>query len=414
MTQLHDVIVFRDDLYFDGAVQADWFYSEKQLPLVAKNFVFHGPKNHAVTGSEFGGRGLIDTASFALRIAEKLEHPGNGSSLTLAIAGYGTGKSHLAVTLSALMSGERFHPELHNAILDNIRRADDEIAEKIQPLVRKPRLVLTLNGMRDFNLNYELMRTADKALKMYGIKHDLLKSLNKEREIALSFIEHSFDILHDRFEESAVKHGLSFTTDNLREILASGLEADEEIALSVVNDVYSVFNGHPIRQDEGVSASAVLEVLLEKCCGLRGRFDGILILFDEFGRFLEYASAQPGSAGDSALQQIFEAVQNADGDIQFVGFIQSDIKTYLNRVDKTSNISRYIDRYDASEKLYLSSNLETIFANLLEKKDSNLFTELVASRINNENASWKKLFDNMNRWLSQKASGQNGKIIAVY
>lgn len=79
-------------------------------------------------------------------------------------------------------------------------------------------------------------------------------------------------------------------------------------------------------------------------------------------------SANPAAAGDSALQQIFEAVQNAEGAIQFVGFIQSDIKSYLQRVDKSSNISRYIDRYDAGEKVYLSSNLETIFANLLERK----------------------------------------------
>lgn len=52
-----------------------------------------------------------------------------------------------------------------------------------------------------------------------------------------------------------------------------------------------------------------------------------------------------------------------------INFIQSDIKTYLQRVDQTKNISRYIGRYDASDKYYISSNLETVFANLIQRKD---------------------------------------------
>lgn len=96
--------------------------------------------------------------------------------------------------------------------------------------------------------------------------------------------------------------------------------------------VYHSINGHYIRWDEGVSAKQILQILLNECCGNYGSFDKIIILFDEFGRFLEYASANPGRAGDSALQQIFEAVQNAEGDIQFIGFIQADIKAYLQRV----------------------------------------------------------------------------------
>ena len=40
--KLGNVIEFRKDLYFDGAVQADWFYDQKKAAKVAENFVFHG------------------------------------------------------------------------------------------------------------------------------------------------------------------------------------------------------------------------------------------------------------------------------------------------------------------------------------------------------------------------------------
>lgn len=397
MTKMKDAVVFRDDLYFEGAVQADWFYQKEQVEAVASSFVFHGPQNHAVSKSEVGGHGLMDTASFALRLAQKMEHPDEASSLTLAIAGYGTGKSHLAVTLASLFSGEDWMPELHEAILANVARADATIEQTIRPLVRKPRLVLTVNGMKDFNLHYEILRTAEKALKMYGSNLNVLTKLNKVKETASVFIERSFDLLEAKFTVSAQSRAINISGGELKQFLLSSLNEQQGVPFDIINEVYTEFNGHPIRLDEGVSAGAVLDVLVQECCGLHGQFDGVVILFDEFGRFLEYVSSQPAAAGDSALQQIFESVQNASGDIQFVGFIQSDIKSYLQRVDKSSNISRYIDRYDASEKVYLSSNLETIFANLLDKQP--LFAETIGRRLSSEENTYQQLFSNLQKWL---------------
>lgn len=399
MIQLKDIVLFRDDLYFEGAVQADWFYQSRQVEAVAKSFVFHGPKNHAVSQNDFESHGLLDTASFTLRLAQKMENQENSNALTLAIAGYGTGKSHLAVTLSTLFSGEKWMPELHETILQNIARADKDIEAQLRPLVKKPRLVLTLNGMRDFNLHYELLRTAQKALELYGADLNVLKKLNKVKETATFFIEHSFDLLEERFNKAAESLGIYLSGLQLKQHLLQSLDNEGGKEFDIINAVYTEFNGHPIRLDEGVSASLVLDTILQECCGLHGQFDGIIILFDEFGRFLEYVSANPAAAGDSALQQIFESVQNAEGDIQFVGFIQSDIKSYLQRVDKSSNISRYIDRYDAGEKVYLSSNLETIFANLLEKKDRKAFDQYVVSRFDASETQHKSLFNNLQKWL---------------
>ena len=40
--ELGKILEFRRDLYFEGAVQADWFYSQEKAAKVAENFVFHG------------------------------------------------------------------------------------------------------------------------------------------------------------------------------------------------------------------------------------------------------------------------------------------------------------------------------------------------------------------------------------
>lgn len=405
--QIKDILSFRYDLYFDGAVQADWFYDPKKAAKVASSYVFHGPKTHAVEKNQ-AGMNLIDTASFALKIAQKYGNTENGSPITLTIAGYGEGKSHLVVALSDLFSGEAYEPDVHKTILENIARADEDVAKEIKPLVKNRRIVLTLNGMRDFNLHYELLRTAEKTLSLYDSDVDILKTLNKAKETAVNFLHHSYSVLEDRFVSTAIAKGLHVNNDELKNYLINNIDSQNDpTAFDIVNDIYTEFNGHPIRLDEGVSASSVLDTLLQECCGLHGDYDGIVILFDEFGRYLEYVAANPTAAGDSALQQIFESVQNAEGDIQFVGFIQSDIKTYLQRVDKSSNISRYIDRYDAGEKVYLSSNLETIFANLLEHKSSDLFDRYITAKLDDNSDRWELLYNNINEWLPVRGIWKN-------
>ena len=175
-----------------------------------------------------------------------------------------------------------------------------------------------------------------------------------------------------------------------------------------INEVYNYVTGNYIRWDEGISSADVLGKLVDKMCGDNAPFNKILILFDEFGRYIEYASDYPNRAGDSALQQIFEVVQDSNNNIVFVGFIQSDLKTYLSRVNKTSNISRYIGRYEAGEKIYLSSNLETIFANLIEVKDSHLHKKYILDNLNKDKSAQenKQLFNKLSQWLpSSKSRG---------
>ena len=96
-----------------------------------------------------------------------------------------------------------------------------------------------------------------------------------------------------------------------------------------------------------------------------------MILFDEFGRYLEFSVQKPHVAGSGALQQLFECVQaNRDG-VFLLCFIQYELKAYISRVapELREDLSRYVTRYDSLRKVRLSTNLETLIANLFEKKD---------------------------------------------
>ena len=199
-----DLLEFRKDIFFDGAVQIDWFYNKEKATLVAENFVFHGSEYHGATGGNDSN--LKDTVSFVQEISEKINNEYPNNPLTLAIATYGTGKSHLGVTLAELFSGPDYNPKAYNAIISNIKEIDATKARAIEQNTQKKNLVLTINGMRDINLNAELLKVALKSLSLYGCSTENLKKINRALETASRFFERNAGNI-DLFERHAELFG---------------------------------------------------------------------------------------------------------------------------------------------------------------------------------------------------------------
>lgn len=393
--RIGDIVQFDKSRYFGGAIQANWFYDSTKVKAIVESYVFHGPKYHGVEASETRNHSykLYDTASYALKLIDSIES-NNNNHLFLTIAGYGTGKSHLAVTLAALFSGHS--DELRAAAIERIANADKDIAAKISAHSEK-NLVLVLNGMNNFNLDSEFLSVAKMALEQHGISSDTaLKEVTKQYDQAKHFVKVTYDVYKDKYERHC--NGID------KQVLIDSIESNEKL-FNAVNEVYKEINGEYMRWDSGISAGVILSLLDRKFCKEKKIFKRIIVLFDEFGRFIEYAAAHPQIAGDSALQQIFEAIQNADGDILFNGFIQYDLKQYLNHVGSSSNIERYVGRYDQSEKLYISSNFETILANLLTKKNDQSFKAIVETNVDVLNATYNSNVHNvLLRWDKRTSS----------
>lgn len=394
--KVKELVRFNKEAFFNGAVQMEWFYDTARVKDVAESYVFHGPKYYGVSDTDagVGGHKLMDTASFAKKIAEKLYAERADNYFVMTIAGYGTGKSHLAVCLGALFSGVSTIAE---SIADNISAADSEIGAYIRQQNTKRNLVIVLNGMNNFNLDSEMLRCVRLSLARHGIRDDFLKRLTRSYDVAKHFVNRTFSIYSAQFEMAAVQNGLFLQGDALRDCLIRDVETDARI-LSVIDTVYAEVNGDHIAWDRGLSAGDILRTIQEELCGEGRPFHKILLLFDEFGRYIEYTAANPTIAGEAALQQIFETVQAASGNIVFVGFIQSELETYLARIEKTSNIIRYLERYrTASENLFLSSNFETILANILQKSNP-VFQRVVERSIDRYSAYHSQLKSALIRW----------------
>lgn len=377
MSKLFDLVEVKKDSFFNGAVQAEWFYDKSRRKRVAESYIFHGPKYYGVTSEDIDTKNhkLSDTVSFTKTIYKKMYEDIDSSRFALTIADYGAGKSHLSLALSTLLSGD--DKDTCKIILENIKNADKEGYEYINDFKDNKHLVLVLNGINDFNLNKEILRVAKESLALHKIDDNIFEDMSIAYKTASTFLTKTFDYLAEEYKEAAknVSQYKMYSNTKLKEILLKDIEKYD--AFEIVNKVYKSQTGNDISIVEGISAGMVLDRMHNKLVVKEKLFESIVIIFDEFGRYLEFASTQPGLAGEAAIQQIFEAVQNSYPKMLFIGFIQSDLNAYMDRVNN-DNIARYVTRYQTSDKYYLSSNLETVLASLIKKKNN---SELIISNI---------------------------------
>ncbi|PSU20071.1 hypothetical protein [Photobacterium kishitanii] len=377
------IVRFNDERFFEGAVQLGWLEKRPEhANRAAESFVFHGPRYHGANDASTDGVDihykLKDTASFVQDLLGSILHSNQGyesNPYWLVVAGYGSGKSHLALTCASLLSSPR--SETASRVLQQLSLADEEIGSNIEKQLNaldKPALVLPLDGMSGFHLGNALSQAVFKQLALLNIDAEPLRSLSPRFNVACKFVERNYHVRQDRFNQIIPLYN--------EEELCRLLKENDETVYEAVDSIYTEANGQPIPIEGQESAQEMIDTLCHLYCGEDGPFSQIVIMFDEFGRYLEYAADKPHLAGDVALQQIFQGIQDNSTKIRFVGFIQYELKTYLKRFGGAGlrQLQRYITRFDAAEKWYLSTNLETIFAHMIHKDESVLDTVLLETK----------------------------------
>ncbi|RPH52311.1 MAG: hypothetical protein EHM85_03425 [Desulfobacteraceae bacterium] len=365
MTQrLNDIVRFRGDRLFNGAVSISWFGTdEAKFKAASQAFIFHGPKYHGVQQKDVGsghGHRLMDTASLAHAVVRRC-YGLEDQPFTLAIAGYGTGKSHLGLTLAGLLSD----PDGESAqnVLSAIETADAEIGSDIRVLLqeaRQPCLALTLNGMQSFDLTAEITKQIVRTLKNDGHDPKPLDDLRPRFGQAASLIRMSNEGVVRELEAA-------FEAMSVKDIL-TGLDQHDEQTYAKVHGFFAA-QGMSIRALSGESVRDVIDVTVREFCGKGKPYRCLLVLFDEFGKYTEFATVRSQIAGSGVLQDLFEAIQANANSTCFLGFIQFELNAYVQRVapEHKNEILRYVTRYQSANRVYLSINLETLIASLIEK-----------------------------------------------
>jgi hypothetical protein len=395
---LRDIVRFRGDRLFNGAVNIGWFGSDEiRTRAAAGAFVFHGPAYHGVSQADVGvahGHRLQDTASFARSIVRRC-YGIEDQPFTLAIAGYGTGKSHLGLTLGALLSQPA--GDTADAILEGIDSSDPTIGSEIRAILseaQKPCLVVALNGMQSFDLTTEVTRQILAQVKAAELDTQALDELRPRFAQAASLIRiasANTDIV-DELVTVCEAGGID-------EILKK-LEQQDESVYSRVHQVLAAKN-IKISALGGESVRDVIDVAAREYCGTGKTFKCIVVLFDEFGRYTEFATVRSHIAGSGVLQDLFEGIQANAGAACFAGFIQFELNAYVQRVapEHRNEILRYVTRYQAANRAYLSINLETLTASLIEKRKPQHLDEWFDNKTAKQKS--EEIAGNIEEWFPQ-------------
>jgi hypothetical protein len=339
--KLFNLVSFSGDKLFNGSVNIDWFLSDSiKSDAASKAFVFHGPKYHGVRQEDVGaehGHKLIDTASFSYFIARRCfgleEQP-----FTLAIAGYGSGKSHLGLTLSNVFSSPNGF--VAKEVISSMEKIDAEIGKNFKSILKannKPCLVVALNGMQKFGLSAEITRQILCRLKKDGLDVSQLEGLKPRFKIAISSVR-IFGQLQREKEELLKETQQS----SIEEIIDKLEQHDDEVYASVHK--FLECRGLPIQVASGESVKDIIDLVSREYCGSDKHYSSLVIFFDEFGKYVELTAEQSYLTGSGVLQELFEGVQANSERACFVGFIQFELPAYLQRVSpkNQAEIQRYI------------------------------------------------------------------------
>ena len=374
--RISDAVTFRSDALFHGAVQISWFESDPEIAaLAASRFVFHGPDYHGVKSNDISGAGqhrLVDTATLTRDIfCHFAADCSDENPFILAIAGWGTGKSHLGLTVAKMASAPQSDPCLD--ALKSLAAASPELAASVRDTLEEtpqPLLTVSINGMQDFSLAEEVSRQILTQVRKAGASPESLESLRPRFITASKFVERNFDLRKNSFQK-AWHPGVTGAE------IIDELSQQSESVYQRVEAIYQEANGSPIPVTSQESLQQLVDVVCRDYCGPDKPFRGLLVIFDEFGRYLEFAVQKPHIAGSAALQQLFEAIQAHSDEALLLCFIQYELKAYASRVapELRTELNRFIGRFDAARKYYLSTNLETLLAHLLEPWDKDQFSE---------------------------------------
>jgi hypothetical protein len=212
---------------------------------------------------------------------------------------YGSGKSLLATVLAAILSRD-VPPETIAPLLSRLEETAPETAEFVQQqLSSGPRLLpVVLNG-DEGDLASALLRALFTALQRIGWQEIRLATHYRAALETLDLWQTRYPETYARLGETLRQEGWSV------ERLTAGLKRADEQAYDIFQRLYPTLTAGATFNHYGHS---VIETYQEAIRALaeEGRYSGIIILWDEFGRFLEARAGAAFGREAALLQELAE------------------------------------------------------------------------------------------------------------
>lgn len=261
----------------------------------------------------------VPTPNACQAIAGILEatHPDSGRRAALLYGPYGSGKSLLAVVLAAMLSHAPEARESLAVVTTRIRHLAPTTATLVEEQLRTgPRLLPVALSGDEGDLGATLLRGLTGALLRVGLGDIRPRTHYRAALETIQMWQHRFPETYERLDD-LLHTGQGLDRTHIRSVadLQQALADGDNLAYDLFLHLYpqltagATFNSH--------YGQSVVEAYRETVATLRAEtdYDGVVVLWDEFGRFLEGRAGEPFGREATLLQE-FAEFANRSGETQ--------------------------------------------------------------------------------------------------
>ncbi|WP_174733160.1 hypothetical protein [Mesobacillus harenae] len=277
---------------------------------------------------------------------------GTGNRSHIIIGAYGTGKSLLATVVSTLMSKQATGIE---KLSNKFRHFNDEIADKIQQanVTEKKYLPIALSG-NEGRFRKSIIKALQQALRNEGVDI-VLPGVAAKIIQSITVWQESFPQTLGQFE--ALAEEANFELEGLIEKI---LEEDES-TIVWFHEIYpKLTSGAQFEIDYSDNFLLKIESLLKAA---NEHNIGFIIIYDEFGRFLQ---GLPNDLMNETMQDIQDLAEVADREaaLHFMLITHKNLRQYFAGLN--DEIAREFQRVEKRLRLYNISSDQATFLKIAQ------------------------------------------------
>ena len=296
-----------------------------------------------------------------------------GMRSSILIGPYGKGKSHLLLVLLALLVAENRKekdPERANCIEQLVKRlekVDAKTAQFAKQLLKEKKVYLPVIVNAGQNaLSRSFLLALKESLERVGLGKIAPDTYFEEAKKTISVWKTEYPTTYENFQEKIKEEYASF------EGFYKGLEQYEEHALEYFQKIYPMFTAgsqfEPMVQMDVITLYRSINDILCREYG----YAGIVVIFDEFSKFVEGYPKEHFSAAMAELQNLCELANSSKGqEVHVILVAHKAMKEYQNVLPK-----EVIDAYTGVEgrlrEIYFTTSLKNsyeLIGNVIQKEE---------------------------------------------
>ena len=316
----------------------------------------------------------------------------NSDKATVLIGPYGKGKSHLLLILLYLMCEKSESKEV-KFLLERIRKIDSSCADLASEIVHNKKFLPLIINFNSEDLNQAFLIALNKALRSEGLEDIKPKTyFDSAINIIESWKKHENQGMINNFEsliKSITGLGIEGFTEKLRQFDTKYYEVFKEC----FNEITSGVEFNPMINTDLIKLLEEVNHSLKENHG----YDGMVIVFDEFSKFIESSETKNNAKELKLLQDLSELCNRSNNpQMHLICVSHKSINEYISKIQQAT-----LDEWRAIEgrfkEIFFNSSSEQnyeLISNAIykEEKKLNAFIKKNSEQLNSLTFEGERLF----------------------